>query len=109
VGPRAGLDVCKKFRPPPGFDPRTVQPVASRPQFWGIPMNYTKPELAIKFLKQSWSYKTMCTLLHISVWANVFCSAINVSILTAIKAHANKVKTKATMLKNITDMTVYFF
>jgi hypothetical protein len=30
VGPRAGLDGCRKSRPPPGFDPRTVQPVASR-------------------------------------------------------------------------------
>jgi hypothetical protein len=30
VGTRAGLDVCEKSRPPPGFDPRTVQPVASR-------------------------------------------------------------------------------
>jgi hypothetical protein len=30
VGPRAGLDRCGKFRPPPGFDPPTVQPVASR-------------------------------------------------------------------------------
>jgi hypothetical protein len=30
VGPRAGLDGCGKFRPPPGFDPRTVQPVVSR-------------------------------------------------------------------------------
>jgi hypothetical protein len=29
-GPRAGLDGCGKSRPPPGFDPRTVQPVASR-------------------------------------------------------------------------------
>ena len=28
VGPRAGLDRCVKSRPP-GFDPRTVQPVAS--------------------------------------------------------------------------------
>jgi len=26
VGPRAGLDGCGKSRPPPGFDPRTVQP-----------------------------------------------------------------------------------
>ena len=23
VGPRAGLDGCGKYRPPPGFDPRT--------------------------------------------------------------------------------------
>ena len=31
VGPRAGLDGCGKSRPPPpGFDPRTVQPIASR-------------------------------------------------------------------------------
>ena len=30
VGPRAGLDRCGKSRPPPGFDPRTVRPVASR-------------------------------------------------------------------------------
>ena len=30
VGPRAGLDRCGKSRPPPGFDPRTVQSVASR-------------------------------------------------------------------------------
>jgi hypothetical protein len=29
VGPRAGLDRCGKS-PPPGFDPRTAQPVASR-------------------------------------------------------------------------------
>ena len=30
VGPRVGLDRYGKSRPPPGFDPRTVQPVASR-------------------------------------------------------------------------------
>ena len=29
VGHRAGLDGCGKVRPPPGFDPRTVQPIAS--------------------------------------------------------------------------------
>ena len=28
--PWAGLDRCGKSRPPPGFDPRTVQPVAGR-------------------------------------------------------------------------------
>jgi len=28
--PRARLDECEKSRPPPGFDPRTVHPVASR-------------------------------------------------------------------------------
>jgi hypothetical protein len=30
VGPRASLDMCGKSRLPPGFDSRTVQPVASR-------------------------------------------------------------------------------
>ena len=30
VGPRACLDRYGKSRPPPRFDPRTVQPVASR-------------------------------------------------------------------------------
>ena len=30
MGPRAGMDRCGKSRPPPGFDPRTVQPVGSR-------------------------------------------------------------------------------
>jgi hypothetical protein len=30
VGPRASLDRCGKSRPPPGFDPYTAQPVASR-------------------------------------------------------------------------------
>jgi hypothetical protein len=37
VGPRAGLDGCGKFRPPPGFDPRTVQPVASRYTDYAVP------------------------------------------------------------------------
>jgi hypothetical protein len=37
VGPRAGLDGCGKSRLPPGFDPRTVQPVASRYTDWAIP------------------------------------------------------------------------
>ena len=37
VGPRTGLDGCGKSRPPPGFDPRTVQPVASRYTGWAIP------------------------------------------------------------------------
>ena len=30
LGPRVGQDRCRKSRPPPGFDPRTAQPVASR-------------------------------------------------------------------------------
>ena len=30
VGQRVGLDRCGKYRLPPGFDLRTVQPAASR-------------------------------------------------------------------------------
>ena len=30
VSLRAALDGCGKFRPPPAFDPSTVQPVVSR-------------------------------------------------------------------------------
>jgi hypothetical protein len=30
VGPRAVLDVCRKSRPPPGFDSQAVQPTLSR-------------------------------------------------------------------------------
>jgi len=30
MGPRAGMDGCGKSRPPPVFDSRTVEPVASR-------------------------------------------------------------------------------
>ena len=37
VVPSVGLDGCGKSRPPPGFDPRTLQPVASCYTSWGIP------------------------------------------------------------------------
>jgi hypothetical protein len=37
VDPRAGLDECGKTRLPRGFDPRTVQPVASRYTVCAIP------------------------------------------------------------------------
>jgi len=42
MGPRAGLDRCGKSRPPAGFDPRTVQPVASRYTDWAVPAHSTK-------------------------------------------------------------------
>jgi hypothetical protein len=37
VDPRAGLESCAKFRPPPGFYTRTVQSVASRYADWAVP------------------------------------------------------------------------
>ena len=48
VGPRAGLDGCQKSRPPPGFDPRTVQPVASRYTDYDIPTHW----LGTRFLNK---------------------------------------------------------
>ena len=46
VGPRAGLDGWGKSRPPLGFNPRTVQPVASRYTDYAIlaHRNKTGPE-----------------------------------------------------------------
>ena len=37
MDPRTGLDRCGKSRPLPGFDPRTVQPVANRYTDCAIP------------------------------------------------------------------------
>jgi len=37
VGPRAGLDRVQKISPPLGFDPRTVQPLASCYTDYSIP------------------------------------------------------------------------
>ena len=37
MGPRAGLDGCGKSRPPSGFDPRTLQLVASSRTVYGVP------------------------------------------------------------------------
>jgi hypothetical protein len=45
VGPRNGLDACEKSRPrlPQGFDPRSVQPVASRYTDYAIPAREVAP------------------------------------------------------------------
>jgi len=40
MGPRASLDGCGKSPPPPGFDPRTLQPVASRYTDRAIPTHF---------------------------------------------------------------------
>jgi hypothetical protein len=48
VGPRAGLDGCKKSRLLPGFDPRTVQPVASR--YTGYTTPFHKLSIKLEFV-----------------------------------------------------------
>jgi hypothetical protein len=52
VGPGDSLDGCGKSRPPPGFDPRTVQPVASRYTDYAIPAHLIYSNL--NFLEKFW-------------------------------------------------------
>ena len=61
VGPRAGLDGCGKSRPPPGSDPRTVQPVASRYTDWAIPAHFYSHRYIILAI-----YSVVQTLLFLS-------------------------------------------
>ena len=53
MGPRGGLDGCVKSRPPPGFDPRAVQPVASRYTDYGIPAHSATCRQGFRW--RSWS------------------------------------------------------
>jgi len=39
-GSQGRCDRVRKISPPPGFDPRTVQPVASRYTDWAIPARH---------------------------------------------------------------------
>ena len=61
VGPRAGLERCGKSRPPPAFDPRTVQPVASYYTDWatrptlGLSVDVKAPYIPLRF-----SYSENC-------------------------------------------------
>jgi hypothetical protein len=64
VGPRAGLDRCGKAGPPPGFDPRTVQPVASRYIDYA-----TRPtDLTVQY-RTFYSFEFLTVLLQTSVSA----------------------------------------
>jgi hypothetical protein len=44
-GPQGRSGRVRKISPPPGFDPRTVQPVASRYTDWAIPTPNSKGKL----------------------------------------------------------------
>jgi hypothetical protein len=60
----AGLDVCGKSRPPPGVDPRNVQPVASSHT------DYAIPDRILKQKRQKYDKKfkpTVHVLSHIKV------------------------------------------
>jgi hypothetical protein len=43
MGPRSLWTGAENLAPPPGFDPRTVQPVASRYTDWAIPAHWLIP------------------------------------------------------------------
>jgi len=50
-GPQAQSGQVRKISPlPPGFDPRTVQPVASCYNNWAIPIHQTSSELPLKYM-----------------------------------------------------------
>jgi hypothetical protein len=65
LGPRAGLDRWGKSRPPPGFDPRTVQPVASRYTDYAPPDGSCSRSLVLH-----------CLTLERGPCSNVFCVII---------------------------------
>jgi hypothetical protein len=47
VGPRAGLDGCRKSPPPPGIDPPAIQPVTGRYTDYEIPAHLVESFLRI--------------------------------------------------------------
>jgi len=52
---KAGLDGCGRSRPPPGSDPRTVQPVAGR-----YPTTLSRPNYWRSVLVLSWLNADLC-------------------------------------------------
>ena len=48
MGPRSSLDRCEKSLPPPGFDPQTIQPVASRYTNYTILAHIVAVSFAVK-------------------------------------------------------------
>ena len=66
MGPRPGLDRRGKSRPPPGFDPRTVQPAASHYTDWATrPTNERVPLFNCRYkCWKNWKYfSILCPLI----------------------------------------------
>jgi hypothetical protein len=61
VGTSAGLDRCRKSRPLPGFNPRTVQPVASRYTDCSVPAHVPR-QMSAKSLNVKLSDHGECIL-----------------------------------------------
>jgi hypothetical protein len=68
-GPKAGVDACRKSHPSPGFDPRTVQPVASRYTDWTIPAHCTVQQGNIKHAVSICIIMTGTQLYHCNIVA----------------------------------------
>ena len=92
VGPRAGLDGCGKSCPPPGFDPQTVQPVASRHTDCAIPA-----PTSLKILARTWAGQ-MNNQDSISRMAKAFISAPSVQIRPGAQSASNSMGTRGYFL-----------
>jgi hypothetical protein len=62
VGPKAGLDGCRKISPPLGFNSRTFQPVASRYTDCDIP---AQGDIMYRLLCKSNKIDNMATKFHL--------------------------------------------
>ena len=76
---RSGLG--RKISPPPGFDPRTVQPVASRYTDWAIPAHhrpilkrnvYGKGSILFRRKSSKGQYILIWAFAHLEVYATYF-------------------------------------
>ena len=91
VGPRAGLDGCAKPHPPSGFDPQTIQPIASCYTDWAT-------------RAQQYTY---CILLYLYKYTKnkqkLFHTSFNYQkcICSTLKLHIKAVKLTVTRLKEL--------
>jgi len=65
VGPRASLDRCGKSHPPPGFDPRAVQPIASPIYYIKLEHLTHKTSAAGSSFQHSWAIHSGVVLYRI--------------------------------------------
>ena len=71
VGPRAGLNRWGRSPPPRGFDPRTIQPVASRYTDW----SYPSPKRV-----QGFGKLRLCVVLGLAAWIRAMMASFIVDI-----------------------------
>ena len=72
MGPKAGLDVCGKSRPPPGFDPQSDHPAASRYNYRSYNCTYINTVANSVMLRQchvTAFYAKQCHVMAVSCYA----------------------------------------